>query len=482
MSVREYLLNGPLGFGGAPLGNMFRNIPDAEAEATVDAAWQQGTRYFDTAPFYGAGLSEIRLGKALAKHNRDQYRLSTKVGRIILDEIDTQARNFGEKGDLFKFGRPNKIVYDYTEKGAMKSVEDSLKRLGVDRLDFVWIHDVARDFHGDEWVAQFETARKGAFRALDRLREQGAIKAWGLGTNRVEPCELAVDMTEIRPNALLLAGRYSLLDHEQALQRLMPACEAKKIDVVIGGPYSSGVLAGGTHFEYAPAGAQILAKVEHIKRICQKYKVSIKAAALHFSLAHPASAAIIPGASKPERIAEDHAALNETIPAEFWHELRTQGLVAANAPLPIDRGKSVAQAFASVDIAASPDEVWQLIGGFDSLPNWLPYIPTSELTEGGRVRHLANPKGETIVERLEEFDNAGRSYSYSILQAPFPVTGYLSTLRVQASNGGSRVEWSGRFTPKGVSAAEASGLFQGIFEDGLKALAGRFVPKTRRAG
>jgi len=195
---------------------MFRNIPDAEAEATVDAAWQQGTRYFDTAPFYGAGLSEIRLGKALAKHKRDQYRLSTKVGRIVLDEIDTQARNFGEKGDLFKFGRPNKIVYDYTEKGAMKSVEDSLKRLGVDRLDFVWIHDVARDFHGDEWVAQFETARKGAFRALDRLREQGAIRAWGLGTNRVEPCELAVDMTEIRPNALLLAGRYSLLDHEQA--------------------------------------------------------------------------------------------------------------------------------------------------------------------------------------------------------------------------------------------------------------------------
>ena len=406
MSVREYLLNGPLGFGGAPLGNMFRNIPDAEAEATVDAAWQQGTRYFDTAPFYGAGLSEIRLGKALAKHKRDQYRLSTKVGRIILDEIDTQARNFGEKGDLFKFGRPNKIVYDYTEKGAMKSVEDSLKRLGVDRLDFVWIHDVARDFHGDEWVAQFETARKGAFRALDRLREQGAIKAWGLGTNRVEPCELAVDMTEVRPNALLLAGRYSLLDHEQALQRLMPACEAKKIDVVIGGPYSSGVLAGGTRFEYAPAAAQILAKVEHIKRICQKYKVSIKAAALHFSLAHPASAAIIPGASKPERIAEDHAALKETIPAEFWHELRKQGLVAANAPLPIDRGKSVAQAFASVDIAASPDEVWQLIGGFDSLPNWLPYIPTSELTEGGRVRDLANPKGETIVERLEEFDNA----------------------------------------------------------------------------
>ena len=166
---------------------MFRNIPEEEAGATVDAAWQQGTRYFDTAPCYGAGLSEMRLGKALAKHKRDEYRLSNKVGRIILDEIDTQARNFGEKGDLFKYGRPNKIVYDYTEKCTLKSIEDSLKRLGVDRLDFVWIHDVARDFHGDEWLAQFEIARKGAFRALDRLREQGAIKVWGLGTNRVEP-------------------------------------------------------------------------------------------------------------------------------------------------------------------------------------------------------------------------------------------------------------------------------------------------------
>jgi D-threo-aldose 1-dehydrogenase len=221
MSVRENLLNGPLGFGAAPLGNMYRSIPDGEAEATVDAAWQHGTRYFDTAPFYGAGLSEMRLGEALAKHKRDEYRLSTKVGRIILNAVDTQARSFGEKGDLFRFGRPNKIVYDYTEKGAMKSIEDSFKRIGVDRLDFVWIHDVARDFHGDEWVAQFEIARKGAFRALEKLREEGVIEAWGLGTNRVEPCELAVDMTEIRPNALLVAGRYTLLDHEQALQRLM---------------------------------------------------------------------------------------------------------------------------------------------------------------------------------------------------------------------------------------------------------------------
>jgi D-threo-aldose 1-dehydrogenase len=481
MSIREYLLNGPLGFGAAPLGNMFRDIPDSEAEATVDAAWQQGTRYYDTAPFYGAGLSEIRLGKALARHKRDEYRLSTKVGRIILDEIDAESRNFGEKGDLFKYGRPNKIVYDYTEKGTMKSIEDSFKRLGVDRLDFVWIHDVARDFHGDKWIAQFEIARKGAFRALEKLREQGVIKAWGLGTNRVEPCELAVDMTEVHPTALLVAGRYSLLDHTQALQRLMPACEAKKIDVVIGGPYSSGVLVGGSHFEYAAASPEILARVERIKGVCQRYNVSMKAAGLHFSLAHPAAAAIIPGASKPERIAEDHAAWKETIPDEFWHELRKQQLVSADAPLPVDRGKKRARASSSVDIPASPDVVWQLIGGFDSLPDWLPFIPKSELSDGGRVRHLANPEGEVIVEQLEAFDDSGRSYSYSILQAPFPVTDYLSMLRVLPNESGSRVEWSAKFTPKGISEAEASRLFQGIFENGLKALAERFTAKKSSA-
>ena len=153
------------------------------------------------------------------------------------------------------------------------------------------------------------------------------------------------------------------------------------------------------------------------------------------------------------------------------------GLSPADAPLPVDSEKKPAKASASVDIAASPDRVWQLIGGFGSLPDWLPYIPKSDLNDGGRVRHLANPNGEVIVERLEAFDDLGRSYSYSILQAPFPVTGYLSTLRVLPHGGGSRVQWSGTFTPRCVSLAEASRLFQGIFEDGLKALVDRFTGK-----
>lgn len=337
MGIKSYLKNGPLGFGAAPLGNMFRNIPEDEAEGTVRAAWAAGTRFFDTAPFYGAGLSEIRLGKELAKHKRSEYVLSSKVGRLILDELEQDAQNFGEKGDLFKHGHRNKVVYDYTEEGTVRSIEESQMRLGVDYIDFVWIHDVARDFHGDDWVKEFEVAHHGAMRALTKLRERKVIKAWGLGVNRVEACELTIDMTETHPDAFLLAGRYTLLDHELALQRLMPACEKKKVDIVVGGPYSSGVLAGGKNFEYSPAPPATLAKVEKIKSLCKKFEIPIKAAALQFSLAHPASAAVIPGASRPERIAEDHAALNATVPDAFWNELREQKLVSPLAPLPVDR-------------------------------------------------------------------------------------------------------------------------------------------------
>jgi D-threo-aldose 1-dehydrogenase len=225
MSIREYLLNGPLGFGAAPLGNMFRDIPDAEANATVEAAWAAGTRYFDTAPFYGAGLSETRLGKLLSRHKRSDYLLSSKVGRLILDEAEEVVQSFGEKGDLFRHGRKNKVMYDYTADGTARSIEESLNRLGVDHLDFVWIHDIARDFHGDNWIAEFEIAHRGAMVALTKLRDQKVIKGWGLGVNRVEPCELTIEMTEVRPDAFLLAGRYTLLDHDQALQRLIPACE-----------------------------------------------------------------------------------------------------------------------------------------------------------------------------------------------------------------------------------------------------------------
>jgi len=322
-----------IGFGTAPLGNMYRNIPEPEALDTVDAAWQQGIRYFDAAPLYGAGLAEIRLGKALAHHPRDEYILSTKVGRLILDEVeDTTTRDLGEKGGLFEHGLPNKIAYDYTADGTMRAVESSLKRLQTDRLDIVFIHDPARDFHGDAWKDVFQTAMSGAAVALSRLRDEGVIKAWGLGVNRVEPCVMALQQSA--PDGFLIAGRYTLLDHADALEELMPASLARGARIVVGGPYNSGILAGGEHYEYQKATPEILARVENLRALCAEFGVDIRAAALQFSLAHPAVAAVIPGASRPSRIAENLALADAAIPAAFWRALRTRELVSPNAPLP----------------------------------------------------------------------------------------------------------------------------------------------------
>ncbi len=328
-------LPGVLGFGTAPLGNMFRAIPEDEARATVEAAWNHGVRYFDTAPFYGSGLSEIRLGQALSHYNRDDYVLSTKVGRVILDEVEDSARDLGEKSGVFEHGRPNKMLNDYSADATLRSIEDSLERLQTDCLDIVWVHDIAQDFYGDQWLDYFNQARTGAFKVLTRLREEGVIKAWGLGVNRVEPCELTLDLAEAQPDGFLLAGRYTLLDHDRALQRLMEASLAHNVEIVVGGPYSSGILAGGAHFEYQQASPAIIAKVEQIQAIAQAFGVSVKAAALQFSLAHPAVAAVIPGASRPGRIAEDVAALSEQIPAAFWQALREAQLISPRAPLPL---------------------------------------------------------------------------------------------------------------------------------------------------
>jgi D-threo-aldose 1-dehydrogenase len=333
MTLKD-ILPSRLGFGAAPLGNMFRDIPEDEALATVNAAWNDGIRYYDNAPFYGAGLAEIRMGEALAARPRGEYVISTKVGRIILDEVeDVSARDQGEKSGVFRHGRPNRVVNDYSEDATLRSIEDSLKRLKTDRIEIAWVHDLAQDFYGDEWLGVFESARKGAFKALDRLRDEGVIKAWGLGVNLVEPIELLLALKEPRPDGFLLAGRYTLLDHDRALQRVMPLVAERGLGIVVGGPYSSGALVGGPNFEYAPASPAILAKVAQIKAIADRYGISMKAAGLQFSLAHPAVAAVIPGASRPSRIAEDSAALKEVVPADFWTELRRAGLINPDAPV-----------------------------------------------------------------------------------------------------------------------------------------------------
>ncbi|NKJ02423.1 aldo/keto reductase [Novosphingobium sp. SG707] len=334
MALKD-ILPSKLGFGAAPLGNMFRAIPEEEALATVEAAWNDGIRYFDNAPFYGAGLAEIRMGEALKDKPRDQYVISTKVGRIVLDEVEEAPRDNGEKGNVFSHGRRNKVINDYSYDATLRSIQDSLKRLKTDHIDIVWVHDVAQDFYGDEWLAKFEEARIGAFKALDRLRDEGTIKAWGLGVNRVEAVELLLDLDGPRPDGSLLAGRYTLLDHDRALERLMPKVAERGLGIVVGGPYSSGALVGGPNFEYTPATPAVIAKVAAIKAIADRYGISMKAAGLQFPLANPAVAAVIPGASRPQRIAEDTAALNETIPADFWRELREAGLVSMKAPLPL---------------------------------------------------------------------------------------------------------------------------------------------------
>jgi D-threo-aldose 1-dehydrogenase len=329
MSFKDQII-GKLGFGAAPLGNMFRAIDEEEAAATVDAAWEHGIRYFDTAPVYGAGLSETRLGKALAKHKRDQYTLSTKVGRLISNEL-----HFSPRAGAFSQGNANKILSDYSADATMRSIESSLDRLGTDRLDIVFVHDVAPDAHGDEWIEHFNIARKGAFKTLTRLKEEGVINAWGLGVNRFEPCELTLDLDEVRPDGFLLAGRYTLLDHDQPLQRLFAKAQSKNAEFVAGGPYSSGVLVGGSHFEYQPASVQMLEKVKKIHELARQWGVDIKAAALQFPLANPLFASVIPGASRPSRIAEDTYAITAHVPQDFWLAMRDQGFISPNAPIPL---------------------------------------------------------------------------------------------------------------------------------------------------
>ncbi|WP_018934440.1 aldo/keto reductase [Gracilibacillus lacisalsi] len=327
MKSLEQALQHKVGLGTAPLGNMFRDVPEEEAQKTIQTAWDQGIRYFDTAPFYGAGLAEMRLGKALAKYDRDEYLIGTKVGRYMKDEKE-------EKEGIFEDGHQNKVITDYTEEATMKSIEQSLDRLKTDRLDMVFVHDVSPDFHGDEWITKFDEARKGAFRVLSRLREEGVIKSWGLGVNTTEPIELVMDLEEAQPDVCLSATQYTLLQHEHALERMLPKAEEKGVDIIVGGPFNSGVLLGGDHFDYAKADADIVNKVKQLKVIAEYHNVSLKAAALQFSTAHPAVKAVIPGSTRPEHSAEDVEMMNKDIPQSFWSELVDKGFISQRAPLP----------------------------------------------------------------------------------------------------------------------------------------------------
>jgi D-threo-aldose 1-dehydrogenase len=323
---QRYIPNGPLGMGGAPLGNLFTAIPDHLAIGAVQAAWDAGIRHFDTAPHYGAGLSEHRMGAVLHHHAPAEYTLSTKVGRILeptpeVPEID----------DNFQHGLRFKRRLDYSYDGAMRSIEHSLHRLGLPSIDIVYIHDCGEDWLGAAWVEQFEIAITGAAKALTELREQGVIKAWGFGVNVVEPCIRALDRAD--PDIFLVAGRYTLLDHT-ALKELLPKCEARGAKAVIGGPYNSGLLAGGTTFNYETAPPELVARTKAIAAVCARHGVALKAAALQFVVAHPAVAAAIPGPRTAEETRDNAAMMAQKIPLDLWAELQAEKLLPAEAPVP----------------------------------------------------------------------------------------------------------------------------------------------------
>lgn len=316
---------GPLGFGGAPLGNMFDVVDEATAEAALVAAWDSGVRYFDTAPHYGSGLSEHRFGTVLRRYPREQFVLSTKVGRLLRPDASHP------ENPPFKESLPFRVELDYSYDGVMRSIEDSYQRLGLAQIDIAFVHDLAADHLGDAWEEQFEIARTGAFRALAELRDQGVIKGWGLGVNRTEPCVRAIEQAD--PDVFLLAGRYSLLN-QPALDRLFPLCAERGVHVVVGGPYNSGLLAGGRNFEYQEAPADMIEKRDRIAAICERHGADIRSAALQFCAAHPVVAAIIPGAKRPDKVRENARLMAATVPAAVWEELREEALIPADAPVP----------------------------------------------------------------------------------------------------------------------------------------------------
>jgi D-threo-aldose 1-dehydrogenase len=316
---------GPLGFGGAPLGNMFDVVDEDTAEAALTAAWDSGVRYFDTAPHYGSGLSEHRFGNVLRRYGREEFVLSTKVGRLLRPDPSRP------ENPPFVDGLPFRVESDYSYDAVMRSVEDSYQRLGLAQIDIAFVHDLAADHLGDAWEEQFEVARTGAFRALTSLRDQGVIKGWGLGVNLTEPCIRALEQAD--PDVFLLAGRYSLLN-QPALDRLFPMCGERGVYVVVGGPYNSGLLAGGRTFEYSEASPEMVAKRDRIAAVCERHGADIRSAALQFCAAHPVVAAIIPGAKRPDKVGENARLMAAPVPAAVWQELKHEGLIPADAPTP----------------------------------------------------------------------------------------------------------------------------------------------------
>lgn len=321
-----------LGFGGAPLGNLYRKIEDDVAQATLDAAWDAGIRYFDTAPQYGLGRSEMRMAQALRRFDFSEVTLSTKVGRLLLDCAPEEVTP-----EAFVDVPQKRIVFDFTHDGIMRSFEDSIARLGTDRIDMLFLHDLDAGTHGQ--AGEDENFRQlfgeGGYRALSDLRDAGRILAIGAGVNAWQVCERLLGEAEF--DGFLLAGRYTLLE-QTALDSFLPLCERRDVGIILGGPYNSGILATGAvegaRYDYAPAPEAVLDRVRRIEAVCAAHGVPLIAVALQFPLAHGAVKTVIPGASGPREVRRNVEILQTPVPSALWSDLKGEGLIRADAPVP----------------------------------------------------------------------------------------------------------------------------------------------------
>jgi len=318
-----------LGFGSAPLGNYLRALSEQECDETLSAAWESGLRYYDTAPLYGLGLSEQRVGRLLRRRPRDEFTISTKVGRLL------EPCAPDEVNGLFFVHTPQvRFIYDYSYDAVMRSYESSLRRLGLDRVNILYVHDVDAFCHGgrDGSEARIrELLDTGGWRALDELRHSGDVSAIGVGVNEWEPCARMLELAD--PDLFLLAGRYTLLE-QAPLETLFPECARRGVGVVIGGPYNSGILAGKPTYNYSDVPAEIATKVRAMNDVCQRHGVPLNCAALQFVLAHPVVVSVIPGSQTIEEHRQNVAAFDVPIPGALWQELKTRGLLHADAPTP----------------------------------------------------------------------------------------------------------------------------------------------------
>lgn len=326
---------GKLAFGCAPIGNLYEEMSDQAAAATIHTALDAGVRYFDTAPQYGFGLSEKRLGAVLAERDSGKTVIvSTKVGRRLDPVV---GKDLSELRQCFRSPEPFESVFDYSYDGVMRTFEQSQQRLRREHIDILYAHDIGRFAHGADHSRLFVEFLEGGFRAMSELRKSGVVGAIGIAVNE---CEICTEMlAEVELDIIELAGRYTLLD-QQALETLLPLCERRSVRLVIGAPYNSGILASGVktktigHYNYAPPSPDVVARVSAIEAICGAHGVRLAAAALQFPLAHPQVVSVIAGANSPQRVLEAAEAMATEIPSALWSDLKDAGLIRSDAPVP----------------------------------------------------------------------------------------------------------------------------------------------------